>query len=371
MANPFGHFSTLINVPVAEDFRPGDIEFGTAISADKDYQYDFDYMLNYSPTDRFKFGMTYLNQDNVVFNIHTTFYKFKNLGVATGIRNIKSKESVSSQQEYPDNQHNTYSPYLTSYLALGPFKLHFGIGGEGFETIFIEENQTPFGGLEVRFLGTRYMIEHDGKDINAGFRFETGPNTDFALAYTQLGKAETNEEYNFAPTQFISFAFNYRYNRKTGYYKKVEEVKRVEKSLRRHNKNLDALKLEYELEIEKLRVTRTMLEADVQRLTEDVGKAIDLKMKPNSEDYKQKKDELVMDLYSKSFDAYSNRQYKKALGYISKAVRIEKNSAMLYMRMGSIYYKMDAPGLALESWEVARQLDPENETIQKLIRSVK
>ena len=69
VANPFGHFSTLINVPVAEDFRPGDIEFGTAISADKDYQYDFDYMLNYSPTDRFKFGMTYLNQDNVVFNI--------------------------------------------------------------------------------------------------------------------------------------------------------------------------------------------------------------------------------------------------------------------------------------------------------------
>ena len=91
VAAPFRHFSTLINVPVANEFRPGDIEFGTAIAADKEYQYDFDYMINYSPTDRFKFGMTYLHEHDIVFNVHTTFYRYKYGGVATGLRNIKSQ----------------------------------------------------------------------------------------------------------------------------------------------------------------------------------------------------------------------------------------------------------------------------------------
>jgi tetratricopeptide (TPR) repeat protein len=370
-AAPFRHVSSLINIPVAGEFMPGDIEYGTAIAMDKEKQYDFDYMINYSPTERFKFGMTYLHEHAIVLNIHTTFYRHKNLGIATGLRNIKSKESVSSRAEYPDTHHNTYAPYITSYLALGPFKLHFGLGGEGFETVGIEENQTPFGGLEVEILGTHYMIEHDGKDLNTGFKFITGPNTDFSLAYTALTKGDTNEEYNDAPTQQFAFAFNIRHNRKTAYYKKVAEVNRVEKKLRLRSKELDTLKLEYASEIEKLKLTRSMLEADVRRLSDDVSKAIDLKMKPNKDDYQEKKDVLVMDLYSKSFDAYSNGDYRKGLEYISKAVRIEPHSAMLYMRMGSIYYKMDEFEFALESWETAKQLDPDNSTIDKLIQSVK
>lgn len=370
-AAPFRHFSNLINVPAAESFQSGDLEVGTAISPDLDYQYDFDYMLNYSPTDRIKFGMTYLHQEAVVFNVHTTFYKTKYVGVGTGLRNMKAINSVSTRREYPDIQHNTFSPYFTSYFGFPFLRFHLGIGGSGFETVAIEENQSPFGAIEILVWGTRFIAEHDGKDLNVGFKFITSENTDFSVAITQIGRPEFNEEYNNAPSQVMALAFNRRFNLKTAYYKKVEAANAIQKEINRSRNELNQLHKEYELEIEQLRVTRLQLENDVKALSERVEKAIDLQMKPDRGNYEQKKDELVMDLYSKSFDFYTKGDYYKALQYISKAVRLEPNSAMLYMRMGSIYFKLEQTDMALESWEIAKQLDPDNETIDKLLQSVK
>lgn len=369
--------SSLINIPIANEFGAGDIEFGTAIAFDRYSNQDIDLMLNIAPTQRLKLGATWLHEKTLVYNFHGTLfhgkiYKQLMAGFSSGLRNISAKPSVSSRREYPLLQKNTTAPYLSAFFGSKDIRLHFGVGGRGFQGVSNPLEQGYFGGVEFLFSGGQVLFEHDGKDLNFGLRLMAAENADFTIALTEYSKRFENEQYNNAPGRMVTFGFRIRQNIKTAYYEKLKQVRTLEKNYNKTNKELTAVRNQFELELKQLYKTRRILEKDIRLLKLRMEKAFDRQLELSLEnEHALSKNDRVLDLYSRSFDAYAKQDYPEALSLISRAIRLEPKSSEMYSRLGSIYFKMGKSDLALDSWEVALQLDPNNTGIKQLIQSIK
>ena len=81
--------------------------------------------------------------------------------------------------------------------------------------------------------------------------------------------------------------------------------------------------------------------------------------------------EKVTKLYYESFEFYYKKEFFKAIDSLQKAIVIDPYMPQLYVRLGSIYYELKMHKEALEMWEQAYMLDPDNPELRPLLQKVK
>lgn len=190
--------SSLINIPVADTFRSGDLDFGISVGYNSTEAYEYDYKLYYAPSDKLKIGVTLLNYHQLVGSFHVTFFqipKLWNLRLGGGLLYITSDKTLSTWEEYNANKANNFSNYLVGSMDTPWGKYHLGFGKKRFES---SNTSDTLGGI---FFGTEYpltygkvMAEYDGTDFNAGFQLPIGGDAEVAIAGTQLTRTTDADE---------------------------------------------------------------------------------------------------------------------------------------------------------------------------------
>ena len=66
-------------------------------------------------------------------------------------------------------------------------------------------------------------------------------------------------------------------------------------------------------------------------------------------------------------DAYFQNDFDSAIDSIRKALEINPYSSQGYEMLGSIYYRLNWTSMAVENWQRALELDPENENLRKYL----
>ena len=120
----FRQLSPLINIPTAKTFKAGDVEFLAAISVanssnnattsenNNTIDHDFDFMLNYTFTDRLKTGLAFFHQTGVAGYAHATIFNNGILGIGTGLTHMGKTKALSSREEFPVTKENSFSTSL-------------------------------------------------------------------------------------------------------------------------------------------------------------------------------------------------------------------------------------------------------------------
>jgi len=80
--------------------------------------------------------------------------------------------------------------------------------------------------------------------------------------------------------------------------------------------------------------------------------------------------EKIIALYYSSFEHYYNEDYYKAIEVLQQAILLDPYMPQLYSRLGSIYFELDLHKEALEVWNKALTLDPNNQELRRLIRNL-
>ena len=71
-------------------------------------------------------------------------------------------------------------------------------------------------------------------------------------------------------------------------------------------------------------------------------------------------DPEVIRLYYDAFEYFSQEEYYRAITALIKAININPYVSELHTRLGSIYYELDLEEDAINSWQKALELDPNN-----------
>ena len=58
----------------------------------------------------------------------------------------------------------------------------------------------------------------------------------------------------------------------------------------------------------------------------------------------------------------------KSVEVLTKAIHLDPYVPILYIRLGSVYYKMGLKKDAMDNWQKALELDPYNEQLKDLIK---
>ena len=66
-------------------------------------------------------------------------------------------------------------------------------------------------------------------------------------------------------------------------------------------------------------------------------------------------------------EAYQRDDYDSAITAISEAIDVNPFSPQAYEMLGSIYYRLGWNGMALENWQRALRLEPDNDMLRKYI----
>ncbi|MEE3121605.1 MAG: tetratricopeptide repeat protein, partial [SAR324 cluster bacterium] len=69
----------------------------------------------------------------------------------------------------------------------------------------------------------------------------------------------------------------------------------------------------------------------------------------------------------KAREAYQRDNYDSAITAISEAIDVNPFSPQAYEMLGSIYYRLGWNGMALENWQRALRLEPDNDMLRKYI----
>jgi len=69
-------------------------------------------------------------------------------------------------------------------------------------------------------------------------------------------------------------------------------------------------------------------------------------------------------------EAYFQNDFDGAIDYIRKALEINPYSSQGYEMLGSIYYRLNWTSMAVENWQRALELDPENENLRKYLNKL-
>ena len=229
---------------------------------------------------------------------------------------------------------------------------------------------------------TRTIIEFDGKDYNIGFRIPVNYRSEVNIALTELFLNNSeNANYNNSPIRFITIGFTYRGN---VFKKKEADVYDLETRLKRMDmtlKELNGMRDELKEEIDGYRSQKDQLEEEISRLrhamkedTRYISEQDKLKKEQLRRHYlgvNQELGEKVTKLYYESFEFYYKKEFFKAIDSLQKAIVIDPYMPQLYVRLGSIYYELKMHKEALEMWEQAYMLDPDNPELRPLLQKVK
>ena len=72
----------------------------------------------------------------------------------------------------------------------------------------------------------------------------------------------------------------------------------------------------------------------------------------------------------KARTAYQQEDFDSAITAIRDAIEVNPFSSQAFEMLGSIYYRLGWNGMAVENWQRALELDPENENLRKYLNKL-
>ena len=205
------------------------------------------------------------------------------------------------------------------------------------------------------------------KDLNVGYQFKLGKRTKLDIAFTELMNKTTNPDYNNAPTRKFTMALTFKENMFLAYRnKKTSSVDKKLQELEDMQYDIHKFQSNYLATFKKLKKDKYKLSKKIyqmQKTLEDENKYVYHVYPDQQIDHLKKDTELdpeVIRLYYDSFEYYSKEEYYRAITALIRAININPYVSELHTRLGSIYYELDLEEDAIESWQKALELDPNN-----------
>lgn len=374
-AAAYKHMAPAINTPKVELFDPGDLELFSSMGYANEFIYDFDFGVRYSFSENLKMGVTLLHADQLIGGFQYTFFENKLFGLASGLNYLTNNNTPTDIAEYPSTREIKFSPYLATKLQLGFVRLNFGAGsGEYVGSQFVSG---MFGSIELGSQRTALIVEHDGRNMNVGFKFTLSNNSNFHFSATEFPIQDTNPEYEDQPTRYLTTGFSIKKNIWNFYSDKIIEYERQRAAMDLMRKEMKLLILDYQKELQNLKDTQEYILHNYKEFQDEAEKRLDTdtnnervsKRTSKDETTPPKKDTLpsklkdadkVFELYNSAFEAYLANDYQTAVSNLTKAILIEPNVADLYIKLGTIYYEMGLEDLAMQTWQEALRLEPDN-----------
>jgi len=406
--------SSLINIPIASVYRPGEIEFGMSSGIYSYGKYENDFKLNYNISEKFIAGFTWANSENVVGNLHSTFFNFEKnalqFRLGGGLLYITSNQYISSWDEYSSNKVNTMANYLVSTLSYkNKVRFHLGRGKKRFETKnktegilgSLQELGGVFFGFDFPILGGVLMGEFDGSDLNFGYKAQISEKIELNLALTEMFMMKSINPETQAPVRYFTFSFSWRENIFKSYENKLNEAGREIKSLygmvklfedqkkewglkekeRRHNESIDkevatlySQAIESELKGSPDSAVIFLKKAahldpenpQIQwMLTALTKKEVLSEWTPQTQVIAKEGD--VVTLFESAFKKEALGDYEAAIALIKQAISLNPSSATLYLKLGDLYKLTHQDDLAIKTWEEALRRSEEGYLLDRKI----
>ena len=400
--------SSLINIPIASNYEPGEIEFGLSSGIYSYGKYENDFKLNYNISEKFIAGFTWANSENVVGNLHSTFFDFQKkvfrFRLGGGLLYITSNQYISSWDEYSSSKANTMANYLVSSVSYKEkIRVHIGRGKKRFETKnkaqgilgALQELGGVFFGFDLPVFGGILMGEFDGSDVNVGYKVRVSEKIDLNLAFTEMFLVSKMNPETQAPVRYFTFSFSWRENIFKSYEKKLNEAGREIKSLYGMVRLFEEQKKQWAAEQlaaqEKERLKEQSMDKSIAML---YAQAMEAELKDNSEDallflkqayqldpenlqvqmrlskyLKSEKNSIdaelnqamqssntqedVVFLFEAAFKKEALGDYDAAIALIKKAIVLNPSSSALYFRLGNLYKLNHQDDMAAKNWEEA------------------
>ena len=341
----FNSTDSIINVPIAKQFRVNEIQFGLSTAyngstslQDTDQRYEVDFKGAYTFTEKFQFALNLVNDSTFVGHYHYTLTdRFSTYQTGVGLRNI----SASNYSTWGDGEYVeaiNMSPYVvnTFYTPNSLFSIGYGLRAfqnqntslEGIGSFLQSLNGVFFGFSYTKQMLT-FLAEYDGRDVNFGVMVKPKPYYEIHIGLTeQFIDGDYNPQHENAPKRHITFGFTYRdlFSPSKHYNKTIHDL----------NKIIN----DYE--------TR-----ELERI-EEKSEKVDVALVTETEKLQSK----VIDLYSQSLSYYNQRDYEKSLKLLHTALNIDPTNYLILARLGSVYYAYGFMDKATFYWRRAIEINP-------------
>ncbi len=378
----------LINIPIYEPFKRGEVQYGLAAGLHSDRFTDLDFMMSYALMDHVRIGATLVDPTTVLTHVHLNFFEVGNkvrFAVAGGIENMSSNPEASYWGAYPSTTNITFSQYVTTTFSLGPVSIYQGLGTRRFQQSPSVASKNPqisgyFAGISLPFVGnSRLNAEFDGRDYNLGLMVPIKDYARLNMAFTELFLLhEKNPNYDQAPVRYftlgVTFTHNILFLRENERKAEEARLKKIQDMKADVTAVLSDLKRElahYELQRKELNQyvlrLQTAMKEDAAYIEE---KDVALKAQKRQHYLSLEKGtaEKVMKYYYESLELYAKKDFLGSVEKLHAALILDPNMPQLYVRLGSVYYEMGLKSEAVLEWEKALKLDPKNETLKRLLQ---
>lgn len=375
-AAAFGPAKSLINIPVAEYFIPGDIQFSANGGFGSMQNIEFDFKINYSLTKKFNFGATIINYHQIVFNAQGTFVTLEEpfpIKISAGLINLSSKLDISDWDNDTAQRIHNLGHFIVASMPKSNYTLHVGIGKKKYRSLAnqnIEADTGPFigtlfFGYEKEMKNGKFMAEFDGSFLNFGFQQYFGKKVQGKAALTELGNSGAD-----APVRFLSFGLSTERNIFDVYKDEVIEVQNKLDTLEGLSQSLKSTEDQLRNELVNVQKTKEELIFKVKNINNPSNQKLynhndNDALKVYSKDYI-----LAYSHYEEAFERYKKRDVIGMLTLLTKAINLAPNVSIFYRQRGSGYYSINQKENALDDWAKAYKLNRFDNEILKLPKSI-
>lgn len=351
------------------------------------------------------------------FHFTKQVYQYNNFIINVGVQDILFENKY-------ENQISVFMTLINKNIKLAEgytvqSAVGFGSGRINNDSYYyqdgIDNNANIFLGFSISspFLiengGVKFLIDYDGKGLNAGVSIPATEQITFFGAITHLENISKFNKYINEGTELIysdapsiSMGINFKIpqkNKQIRYENKlaqfdvkniktdneclltVEEKSNTPLSVNAdcHDTALNALVKNLNKSFQSLNDSLIFLKQDLDAgEKENLSLEFQTKILQDSinvqylnKHISQAEMNLGMKYLSESLKYFYSEEYNLALIEVEKAQKHLPNLAYAYARKGSIYYKIGDLDRALVNWNIALQLDPEYSEVRNMIYAVK
>lgn len=300
----------LINLPTAEFFRAGDVDYRGVLGFHEGNRLTVALGIDYAATDQLRIGTLLLGTKNLISRVHFTFMELKDfyhLRVGAGFNTILNTNDLTDWQNYRALNANNIAHYVVTSIDLGNTHLHLGISqpqtvinkgsGGDFLNFFDGLGHLIFG-LDQESKDGSFILEYDGLDLNVGYRYRFDANTDTTLSYTNILQQQHPYDGLSDSLQTVSIEWTRRIN----YFTSLrDELRKSQTSIREGQASFDAMSKQYN----ELNTLFGKLEGDYSLLKSEFGTIQKFK-----DDLEQLREQIVEETHSMRVE---NDAYRKSL----------------------------------------------------------
>lgn len=356
---PYIGSNELIHTPSSKPQRAGYAELGTsaivqiANKKPKTLQKSF---LRYALTDSIEYELT-IDKSWAYNSVQATFFKYetpdKQIGhyLSIGFKDI-GWEPNGTQISTP-----VYSQYFGYTLSILPSNLNFHAGfGKDHSShdglrVFMGADQTlPFGTA---------MEEWDGKGFNFGYRYTFATHYNLYVTLSPMPLADPT-----GTPEIVTFGLSFSDNVLESLLGDWNQTKtELNSTTAKMNNRLDAFQAQNKAALDIMSVD----------FLQDLEKAF-LENKIEHKQLTEESKSMVrvgVAHMQRGLEFYYQGQFENARKEYESVTKMLPQLSVGYIRLGSIYYQLKDRDKAIENWEKAQKLDPENTSLAQYIAMAK